>query len=140
MEKTNIFLVEDNITENILLKLSLNSFDNIHVESFVNGRALINNLSLNPDIILVDLMLPDISGVELIKLIKEYDENITIVVVSAQKNVDVIAEIQELGVCNYIVKSDKCLELLHKVIEDLLIISKYKKSLNDLKSKNEFQY
>ncbi|MFA6923469.1 MAG: response regulator [Bacteroidales bacterium] len=132
MEKIKIFLVEDNRTENILLKLSLSSFTNISTQSFTNGKALINNLTSSPDIVIVDLMLPDISGLDLIKMIKEYDENIKIIVVSAQKDVDYIAKVQAEGIYNYIVKCDKCIENLHNTISELITILKCRKTLKDI--------
>ncbi|MDD5571878.1 MAG: response regulator [Bacteroidales bacterium] len=132
MERIKIFLVEDNRTENILLKLSLSSFVNISTQAFTNGKALINNLTSGPDIVIVDLVLPDISGLDLIKMIKEYDENIRIIVVSAQKDIDLIAKVQSEGIYNYIVKSDNCLEHLHTIISDLIAILKCRKTLKDI--------
>ncbi len=129
MEKIKIFLVEDNKTENILLKLSLNNISDISIKVFTNGKALINNLSAEPDIIIIDLILPDFSGLDIIKLVKEYDKNIKIIIVSAQKDIDLIAKVQAEGIYNYIVKSDNCLEHLHSVISDLLTILNCKRAL-----------
>lgn len=121
-----IFLIEDNRTEGMLLKLSLGSIENLSITTFSKGRDLIDNLNANPDIVIVDLMLPDISGYELINIISEYDPNIKIVVVSAQKDIDLIAKIQEKGVYNYLVKSEACIQYLHQVIEDLIIVMDYR--------------
>ena len=76
-----IFLIEDNRTEGMLLKLSLGSIENLEITTFSKGKDLIDNLNQDPDIVIVDLMLPDISGYELIKIITEYDPNIRMVVV-----------------------------------------------------------
>lgn len=126
-----IFLIEDNRTEGMLLKLSLGSIENLTITTFSKGRDLVDNLNANPDIVIVDLMLPDISGYELINIISEYDPNIKIVVVSAQKDIDLIAKIQEKGVYNYLVKSEACIQYLHQVIEDLIIVMDYKDSLSE---------
>ncbi|MFA6924382.1 MAG: response regulator [Bacteroidales bacterium] len=127
-KQRTIFLIEDNRTENILLKLSLNSFKNIKVHTFVNGHELLNSINLNPDIVIVDLNLPDIQGYELIKLIKEYSSGIYIVVVSSQKDIEVIAKTQELGIFNYIVKNEGCLKHLKTIIQDILVLIDYKES------------
>ena len=121
-----VFLIEDNRTEGMLLKLSLGSIENIAVTSFINGKDLLDNLSQNPDIVIADLMLPDIDGYDLIKLIRNYNKNIRIVVVSAQKDIELIAKIQEQGVFNYLVKSEACIQYLQQVIEELIIVMKSK--------------
>jgi DNA-binding response OmpR family regulator len=117
-----VFLIEDNRTEGMLLKLSLGSIENIKVTSFITGKDLLDNLSQNPDIVIADLMLPDIEGYDLIKLIRKYNKNIRIVVVSAQKDIELIAKIQEQGVFNYLVKSEACIQYLQQVIEELIIV------------------
>ncbi len=117
-----VFLIEDNRTEGMLLKLSLGTIENITVTSFVTGKDLLDNLSQNPDIVIADLMLPDIEGYELIKLIRKYNKHIRIVVVSAQKDIELIAKIQEQGVFNYLVKSEACIQYLQQVIEELIIV------------------
>ena len=40
-----------------------------------------------------------------------------------------VAKIQELGVYNYVVKSETCIEYLQKVIEDLLLLIEKKEEL-----------
>lgn len=132
-KERKIFLIEDNRTEGMLLKLSLGSIDNLSITTFSKGKDLIDNLTQDPDIVIVDLMLPDISGYELIKIITEYDPNIRIVVVSAQRDIDLIAKIQEIGVYNYLVKSEGCIQYLHQVIEDLIIVMDYKEKLENEK-------
>jgi len=125
-----IFLIEDNRTEGMLLKLSLGSIDNLTITTFSKGKDLIDNLSQDPDIVIVDLMLPDISGYDLIKIIADYDPEIKIVVVSAQRDIELIAKIQEMGVYNYLVKSEGCIQYLHQVIEDLIIVMNHKEEQN----------
>lgn len=131
-----IFLIEDNRTEGMLLKLSLGSIENLSITTFSKGKDLIDNLNQDPDIVIVDLMLPDISGYELIKIIADYDPDIKIVVVSAQKDIDLIAKIQEMGVYNYLVKSEGCIQYLHQVIEDLIIVMDHKEKI---KKENNIQ-
>lgn len=130
-KQRKIFLIEDNRTEGMLLKLSLGLIENLTITTFSKGRDLVDNLNANPDIVIVDLMLPDISGYELINIISEYDPNTKIVVVSAQKDIDLIAKIQEKGVYNYLVKSEACIQYLHQVIEDLIIVMDHKDMLRE---------
>lgn len=117
-----IFLIEDNKTEGLLLKLALNSLDNIEVKTFTNGNDLLENLHENPEIALVDIMLPDISGFELVKIIREFNPRIKIIVVSAQKEIEMIAKMQSMGIYNYVVKSEYAIQYLKEILQDLLIL------------------
>jgi DNA-binding NtrC family response regulator len=121
-----LFVIEDNRTEGMLLQLALAEIENLEIRTFTNGQAMLDRLYENPIIAIVDLILPDMSGLELIKKIKMKNENIRIVVVSAQRDIDLIADLQAQGIYNYLIKSEACLTYLHDVIADLLIIIKHK--------------
>lgn len=128
MEKSRhkkIFVVEDNKTEGMLLKLCLGSIRNISISNFTTGQDLLDNLNEGPDIIIADMMLPDISGEELVLAVKEHNPVTEVIVVSAQKDIDLIARLQELGIYNYLVKSETCMETLQKSIEDLNFLIDY---------------
>lgn len=130
MEKSRhkkIFVVEDNKTEGMLLKLCLGSIRNISITNYTLGQDLLDNLSDNPDIVIADMMLPDVSGEELILAIKENNPGTEVIVVSAQKDIDLIARLQELGIYNYLVKSETCMETLQKSIEDLTFLIDHKR-------------
>jgi two-component system, chemotaxis family, chemotaxis protein CheY len=125
MEKSRpkkIFVIEDNKTEGMLLKLCLGYIKNIIINNFTTGQELLNHLIEDPEIVIADMMLPDISGEELVIAIKEHNPKTEIIVVSAQKEIDLIARLQELGIYNYLVKSESCMESLQKSIEDLTFL------------------
>ena len=121
-----VFLIEDNQTEGMLLKLALSSNPDLNIEHFTNATDMFEKITEKPSIALVDINLPDINGLELIQKLKVQLPEIKIIVISAQRDVDMIAQIQEEGVYNYLVKSEGVLAYLKKVIADLLIILKNK--------------
>ncbi len=124
------FVVEDNRTEGLLLQLALSEILNLEVKMFPTAQSLLEHLVENPAIVIVDLNLPDMMGLELIKIIREKYPKIRIVVVSAQRDMDMLAKVQAMGIYNYLVKSEDCLVYLHKVIEELLIILEYQQTFN----------
>lgn len=128
MEATKIFFIEDNRTEVMLLKLAFSGLKNIDVHYFSTGKELLDHLENRPEIIVVDLLLPDISGLDIIHKVKAFNPEIEIVVLSAQEEIDVVAETQKAGVFNYIVKNESSLKYLRKVLEDLLILLSHRKS------------
>ncbi len=127
IKQKKVFVIEDNKTEGMLLKLCLGSIKNISITNFALGQELLENLEEDPEIIIADMMLPDISGEELIMAVRENNPKTEIIVVSAQKDIDLIARLQELGIYNYLVKSETCMESLQKTIEDLTFLIDHKR-------------
>jgi two-component system chemotaxis response regulator CheY len=131
MKKTyKTFVVEDNRTEGLLLQLALSEISHLEVKMFPTAQSLLEHLVQKPAIVIVDLNLPDMNGLDLIKIIREQYPKVRIVVVSAQRDMDMLAKVQAMGIYNYLVKSEDCLVYLHKVIEELLIILEYQQTFN----------
>jgi DNA-binding NtrC family response regulator len=127
MSKFKVFVIEDNRTEGLLLQLALSEIPNLEVKTYANAGLMLEEISEQPEIAVIDLNLPDMSGLELIREIKESSPKTRMVVVSAQRDMDVLAEVQAEGVYNYLVKSEACLTYLGTVVEELLIVIKHKK-------------
>ncbi len=126
--KKTVYVIEDNRTEGMLLKLSLSSLEDLNIHTFTKAKDLLEAINnQRPDLILVDMILPDMPGYEVIKNIKEFDTTIEVIVVSAQRDIDLIAKVQELGIFNYLVKSEACIQYLKQVVENLFIIIETKK-------------
>ncbi|MGF7184139.1 two-component system chemotaxis response regulator CheY [Desulfitispora alkaliphila] len=62
------------------------------------------HLKENPDVTFLDLLLPEITGQEVLRLIKEYNPNAKVVVLSADVQKLVKAEVHALGVVDFINK------------------------------------
>ncbi len=122
MYKHKVLIVEDNKTEALALKLAICGLKNLETHYVPDGKNLLEKLQINPSFIILDMMLPDINGLELIKKIKAYDSQIEIIVVSAQDDISVVAKVQEEGVFGYVVKSESCLMYLKKTIENLMMV------------------
>ncbi len=116
-----LFVIEDNRTEGMLLQLALSDIEGLVVRVFPTATAMLAATE-KPDIVIVDIHLPDMNGLDLIPLIYAIDPNIRIVAVSAQPEIDVVAKVQAQGVYNYLVKSESCLTYLHHIIGDLIIV------------------
>lgn len=126
MPSFKVFVIEDNRTENMLLRLALSEVGNLEIKTFANATSMLKEITEKPHIAIIDLNLPDMNGLELIKKIKVQSPETRMVVVSAQRDMDVLAKVQEEGVFNYLVKSEACLTYLSHVIEELLIVIQHK--------------
>ena len=100
-----ILIVEDNprMQETLSTVLRLKGFQTL---TAYNGLEALDVLRLrSPDLMLLDLMMPVMSGLELLKVLRESPQwkGLPVVVLSARD--DFGAELRELGVIDYLVKS-----------------------------------
>ena len=122
MNRHKVFIIEDNRTEAMVIRLAFSGIANLDVRYYHRAEELLAHLPEGPDIVILDLMLPDMDGLTLIRKIYATHPNVRIVVMSAQESVEVISQVQREGVYNYVVKSDSCLRYIKQVIEDLLLV------------------
>lgn|SRR3989338_2347309 len=102
-ELTLIALQEENLANNIIwLKDGSEALDFI----FAEGRYADRKLNNQPKIILLDLKMPKIGGIEVLKKIRgdERTKSIPVAIMTSSKEEKDIIESYELGVNSYIVK------------------------------------
>lgn len=117
-----IFIVEDNKTEGLMMQLAFSGIENISISYFSEGKELLDSLGERPDIVVVDMLLPDIHGLEVIRHIRKQLPETKIIVMSADERAGLISQAQSEEVFNYIVKGESSLRYLKLIMEDLLII------------------
>ncbi|MFL0198216.1 response regulator transcription factor [Clostridium sp. WILCCON 0269] len=78
-----IYLVEDEHNLNDLLEKYLKN-EGYDVTTFSNGSCAKNKIKDMPDLWILDIMLPDINGYELIKCIKQNNKNTPVIFMSAR--------------------------------------------------------
>lgn len=112
--KVSILIVEDENRISSFMNTIL-SVNNYHVITATNGKeALALVTSYCPDAILLDLGLPDMDGIHLIKTIREWSQ-IPIIVVSARDHERDKVEALDLGADDYITKPFGTSELLARI-------------------------
>ncbi|HOI28960.1 MAG TPA: sigma-54 dependent transcriptional regulator [Melioribacteraceae bacterium] len=99
-----IFIVDD---EEAILKMLTHWCKtqwNYNVKTFTNGSDALNSLNENPDLVLLDIMLPDINGNDVLRTIKSKHPNLPVIMLSAQGSVEVALESVRLGAFDYFPK------------------------------------
>ena len=114
-----ILIVEDNPINLKLLRDILN-FQKFEVLEAVNGKSALESVKEDYnkiDLILMDLQLPDINGLEVIKRIKADAESkdIPIIVVSAHAMESDMKKCREAGCIDYITKPINIQEFINKI-------------------------
>jgi two-component system, NtrC family, response regulator AtoC len=114
-----IFVVEDSEWYNRLLVHTLSLDPDNEIKSFYNGKDLLNSLAEAPDIITLDYRLPDLTGLELLKRIREENSDIQVVLISEQGDINTVVELLKLGAYDYITKSDDIKDRLLNTIRNI---------------------
>jgi response regulator of citrate/malate metabolism len=70
-----------------------------------NGAAALEAVAeLRPDLVLLDIHLPDVSGIEVLRQLREQQPDVDVLVISAAKEVETVRTALRGGVVNYLLK------------------------------------
>ncbi|MFM9943804.1 MAG: sigma-54-dependent transcriptional regulator [Bacteroidia bacterium] len=114
-----IFIVEDNEMYAAAIEHALKDLD-YEVRIFYTGQDLLDHLNEKPHIVTLDFMLPDFSGMELLKKITKDHPEISTIMLSAQEDVNNVVNTYKNGATNYIVKNDNSIVELKNDIKNLV--------------------
>lgn len=114
MNKTSILVVEDDTSVRKLITTTMKANGYHHTTATNGSLAISAAASGNPDIVLLDLGLPDMDGVDVIRRIREWS-NMPIIVISARsEDADKIAAL-DAGADDYLTKPFSVEELLARL-------------------------
>ena len=114
MNKALILVVEDDRPIRNLIVTTLKTHDYKYLAAENGSSAILEASSHNPDIVLLDLGLPDMEGVEVIKKIRTWS-NMPIIVISARSEDTDKIEALDAGADDYITKPFSVEELLARI-------------------------
>lgn len=131
-EPFRIFLVEDDVifAKIISYHLSLNP-DN-KIEIFPDGKSMLKNLYKNPCLISLDYNLPDMTGLEILKQVREFNPDTPVVIVSGQQDIATAIELLKKGAYDYILKDQDTKERLWNITRNIRENLKLKQKIADL--------
>jgi len=114
-EKLNILIVDDDTYSLILLKEYLNSL-NAKIYSATNGKEAVEICKNQPiDLVLTDILMPEMNGIDAVKFIRKNNEEIKIIVQTASVSKEKTDEIISAGADAYILKPYSETELLYVI-------------------------
>lgn len=114
MNKASILVVEDDVPVRNLITTTLKTHEYRYLTATTGETAIMEASCHNPDIILLDLGLPDMDGVEVIQRIRTWS-NLPIIVISARsEDSDKIAAL-DAGADDYLTKPFSVEELLARL-------------------------
>ena len=114
MNKPLILVVEDDKSVKNLITTTLKAHDYRYLTAPNGSTAILEASSHNPDIVLLDLGLPDIDGVDVIKKIRTWS-NMPIIVISARSEDNDKIDALDAGADDYLTKPFSVEELLARL-------------------------
>ena len=114
MNKPLIMIVEDDPPIRKLISVTLEAHEYRYIVAGNAGTAIMEATSHNPDIMLLDLGLPDMDGVEVIRKIRSWS-NMPIIVISARSEDADKIEALDAGADDYLTKPFSVEELLARL-------------------------
>ena len=113
--KSKVLIVDDEIDS---LELMQELFENKGYisETATNGVEAINKIKLQePDIVLTDIRMPEMDGMQLLNFLIKEHPNIPVIMITAHGTVEAAVEAMRLGAKDYILKPIRLDEILAKV-------------------------
>jgi DNA-binding NtrC family response regulator len=134
-KKIKLFLVDDDALLLKSLELEFNELTNFIVETYPTGELCIDNLSRNPDFIILDYHLDGIdktamNGIDTLDQIKKVNSDLPVIMLSSQDKIEVAINCMHHHATDYIVKSETAFFRIQKSIENSLKLKKINKELN----------
>lgn len=99
-----VFIVDDEQAISKLLSYWLKDKWGYDIEVFSSGEEALKRLFQKPDLVLLDIMLPGMDGMEVLKRIKQIDEHLPVIMLSAQGKIEVALESLKFGAYDYFPK------------------------------------
>jgi two-component system, sensor histidine kinase and response regulator len=137
---SNILIVDDEIGNIFFLKRVLNGEGYKTMTAMTGMDALKILQDTIPDLIMLDIMMPEMTGLEVLEKIKENDatRNIPVIMVSAKTETHDIKTALDLGALEYLRKPVEEIELLAR-LRTALRVSNYEREIKEnLRTKEEF--
>lgn len=133
-DKIKLFLVDDDALFLKSLEIEFLEHADFEIETFATGELCIENLSHNPDVVILDYLLNGITenamnGIETLDIIKAFNPYIPVVMLSSQDKIEVAVNCMHHKAFDYVVKSETAFLRLQKIIT---LIFNYKKMEKEL--------
>lgn len=127
MGKKKILLVDDEIDFLQLLKARLEAND-YKVVTAMNGKdALQKAKSEKPDALILDVMMPEINGLEVLKTIRKDDQKLPVFIITAFSNEERFKAANQFNASGFILKTGDLQAEINNINSVLGIAQKYKK-------------
>lgn len=126
MDKKKILVVDDEPDFVSMIKMRLES-SGYEVITSSNGKEGLEKVdSEKPDVVFLDILMPELNGLEALKRIKQKNKDLPVYIITAFSNEERFKEARDLGASGFIVKSGDFKKEIQDITNFLNIADKYK--------------
>ena len=134
-KKIQLFLVDDDALFLKSLEIDFSQHPDYKIETYATGELCVENLSHQPDIIILDYQLDGIeknamNGIQTLDKIKSFNPDIPVVMLSSQDKIEVAINCMHHKAFDYVVKSETAFMSLQKKISTFLNFKEIEGELN----------
>ena len=133
--KIKLFLVDDDALFLKSLEIEFLELADFSIETFATGELCLENLSHEPDVIILDYQLDGIeklamNGLETLDKIKAFKQEVPVIMLSSQDKIEVAINCMHHKAFDYVVKSETAFVRLQKIITTIFKYKKMEKELS----------
>jgi DNA-binding NtrC family response regulator len=129
MSNQSILIIDDDPKMHEVLTRILKQDYSIYI-AYSGSEGIEKAISIEPDLILLDLVMPEMNGIEVLKHLKKTVKDIPVIILTSYGSVDTAVQVMSLGAVDYIEKPFDILKLQQTIKSSI----KKKISADDLKS------
>jgi DNA-binding NtrC family response regulator len=138
-KKFNLLIVDDEEPLRVLLESELSDSEEFAVDTAADGGQAINKIQAKVyDVILLDIRMPRVSGIEVLKFVQEYSPTTQVIILTNYADVKTAIETIKMGAYDFLAKPydiDELFNTIHRAIERRQLFIDNKLMKNELTRK-----
>ena len=126
MPNKKILVVDDELDFLKLMKMRLEAND-YEVITAANGKEALDLIKFRkPDAVLLDILMPGMDGLQVLKIIRKHDKDLPVFMVTAFSNIERFEAANKLGASGFIVKSNDLKKEIENITSAIMLSDKFK--------------
>ena len=119
----NLFIIDDNLLMLVGLRSYLNNRfgSDLNISTFHSGESALQKIDVNTNIVILDYLLEDENGNEVLKSIKKINPNTEVIMLSSNEDMAVAIRAFRNGAKDYVIKGEKSWKKLTSIIYNILV-------------------
>lgn len=112
----NVIIIDDEVEMTNLMERFFQRFNDVCVRKFTNSKSALSYIKRNPvDLVLSDITMPNLNGIELLKEVKAHNPVLSVIMMTAEASLDRLLKSHKYDAADFITKPINLVELEKRV-------------------------